>query len=273
MAISIPAILYGASLSAEYWSAALLHSVYLHNRKVSRATARTSFEGWHGYKPNLKGLRLFRSRVCVKRSGDRHAKLDRHDFTGIFLGFTATDNNVWYIDVNTGIVKTSHHAIFDEAWYLQVSRPPASQLLYNLGLMSEEDLELFEVPDLVNQATYPPCPTTYPELIHAVTPEIQLPLPFRLTAEPPSLAARLTNLTKNNVGHGCRIHMQTRPLRGRIKMQSQWTSISSPNGISFRCISPPMPIMQDLISNLSSKSLLTINSLVQGCVFDLIMSV
>ena len=121
MAVSVRAILYGASLSAEYWSAALLHSGYLHDWKVSRATGFTPFKGWYRYKPNLKGLRLFGSRVYVKRSGDRRAKLDRHDFTGIFLGFTATDNNVWYIDINTGIVKTSHHAVFDEAWYLQVS--------------------------------------------------------------------------------------------------------------------------------------------------------
>ena len=155
MAVYVRAILYGASLSAEYWSVALLHSVYFHNRKVSRATGHTPFEGLHGYKPNLKCLRLFCSRICVKRSGDRRAKLDHHDFTGIFLGFTATDNNVRYININTGIVKTSHHALFVEAWYLQVSRPPASQLLYDLGLMSETDLDTFQVPDVVDQATYP----------------------------------------------------------------------------------------------------------------------
>ena len=144
MAVSVCALLYGVSLPAEYWSAALLHSVYLHNRKVSRATSQKPFEGWHGCKPNLKSLRLFGSRVCVKRSGYRWEKLDCHDFTGIFLGLTATNSNVRYIDINTGIVKTSHHAVFDEAWYLQLSRPPASQLLYDLGLMSEEDLDTFK---------------------------------------------------------------------------------------------------------------------------------
>jgi hypothetical protein len=34
----------------------------------------------------------------------------------------------------SGIVKQSHHATFDEAWYLQPARPPAAQLLYDLGL-------------------------------------------------------------------------------------------------------------------------------------------
>ena len=53
MAVLVCALLYGASLSAEYWSDALPHSVYLHNRRVSQATARAPFVGWHRYKPNL----------------------------------------------------------------------------------------------------------------------------------------------------------------------------------------------------------------------------
>jgi hypothetical protein len=36
--------------------------------------------------------------------------------------------------LDLGIVKSCHHAVFDEAWYLQRSRPPAAQLLYDLGL-------------------------------------------------------------------------------------------------------------------------------------------
>jgi hypothetical protein len=41
---------------------------------------------------------------------------------------------VKYIDLNSGVVKTSHHATFNEAWYLQPTRPPAAQLLYDMGL-------------------------------------------------------------------------------------------------------------------------------------------
>ena len=39
-----------------------------------------------------------------------------------------------YLDTTSGIVKTCHHAVFDEAWYLQPTRPPAAQLLYDLGI-------------------------------------------------------------------------------------------------------------------------------------------
>jgi hypothetical protein len=105
----------------------------LHNRCVHSRTGVTPFEGWWGVKPNLRYLKLFGSRVCVKRTGDRRSKLDKHDFSGLFLGYTSTDQNIRYLDLNSGITKTCHHATFDEAWYLQDDRPPAAQLLYSLA--------------------------------------------------------------------------------------------------------------------------------------------
>ena len=92
-------------------------------------------EGWYGRKPDITHLKTFGSRVCVKRTGSRRCKLDRHDFTGIFLGYTATDQNIIYLDLDSGVVKSCHHAVFDEAWYLQPTRPPAAQLLYDLSIL------------------------------------------------------------------------------------------------------------------------------------------
>lgn len=137
LAIRARTLLYGSGLPAKYWSAALVHSVYLHNRMVHTATRKTPFEGLFGVKPDIGHLKLFGSRVCVKQTGKRRAKLDRHDFKGIFIGYTATDHNILYLDMESGIVKRTHHAQFDEAWYLQPSRPPAAQLLYSLGVQEE----------------------------------------------------------------------------------------------------------------------------------------
>jgi hypothetical protein len=138
LAVRTRTLLYGAGLPAKYWSSALLHSVYLHNRLVHKVTKKTPFEGFYGDKPDIGHLKLFGSRVCVKRSGTRRSKLDRHDFKGIFLGYSATDQNIIYLDLDSGVVKRSHHAKFDEAWYLQPSRPPAAQLLYSLGVAPDE---------------------------------------------------------------------------------------------------------------------------------------
>jgi hypothetical protein len=134
LAVCTWTLLYGAGLPAKYWSAAQQHSVYLHNWLVHTITKKTPFEALYGHKPDICHLKLFGSRVCVKMSGIRCGKLDRHNLKGIFLGYTATDNNIVYLDLNSGLVKRCHHAQFDEVWYLQNTRPPAAQLLYNIGI-------------------------------------------------------------------------------------------------------------------------------------------
>ena len=75
----------------------------------------------------------------MKWTGSRHCKLDQHNFKGIFLGYTTTDQNIIYLDLDSGVGKSSHHAQFDEARYLQPTRPPAAQLLYDFGVLPETD--------------------------------------------------------------------------------------------------------------------------------------
>jgi hypothetical protein len=106
--IKMRTLLYGSGLPVQYWSVALTHVVFLHNQLVHSKTKKTPFEGYYGAKPHLSGLKLFGSRVCVTRNGKRRGKLDRHNFTGIFLGYAATEQNIIYIDLTSGLVKTSH---------------------------------------------------------------------------------------------------------------------------------------------------------------------
>ncbi len=115
LAVKIRTLLYSSGLPAKFWSAALLYGVYLQNRIVHSATGSTLFESWFGQKPNLAYLKMFRSRVCVKRSSSCHCKLDLYNFTGIFLGYTATNHTIMYLDTITGIFKSCHHAVFGEA--------------------------------------------------------------------------------------------------------------------------------------------------------------
>jgi hypothetical protein len=134
LAIHACTLLYGLGLPAKYWSAALLYSVYLANCLVHTVMKKTPFEAFYGMKLDIVHLKLFGSRVCVKQSGIRCGKLDKHNFKGVFLGCTTTDHNIVYLDLNPGLVKQSHHAQFNKAWFLQDSRPLAVQLLYDLGM-------------------------------------------------------------------------------------------------------------------------------------------
>jgi hypothetical protein len=57
-----------------------------------------------------------------------------------FLGkYASTDQNILYLDLDMELVECSHHAQFDEAWYLQPHRLPTAQLLYDLGLEADDD--------------------------------------------------------------------------------------------------------------------------------------
>ena len=212
LAIRARTLLYGSGLPAKYWSSALIHSVYLHNRLVHKVTKKTPFEGFYGAKPDIRHLKLFGSRVCVKRSGSRRSKLDRHDFKGIFLGYSATDHNIMYLDLDSGVVKRSHHAKFDEAWYLQQARPPAAQLLYSLGVATEDvsysadglvqeppPQSDFRLPGTVEKVVvpWPPLPVpTLPTKCWAIPdrsmmlplPLNNLPMPMPATAHRPSTA-------------------------------------------------------------------------------------
>ncbi len=153
-------------------------------------------------KPDLQSLKTFGSRVGVKRTGNCSAKLDRHNFSGIFLGYTSTDQNIIYLDLDSGLVKRSHHATFDEAWYLQPSRPPASQLLYDLGLEAEDipvsekgpkivPLPVSDVPLTSDPAPWPPsfdyCKSA-PKWDVPFQPQM-LPLPLQEIALPCPIAA------------------------------------------------------------------------------------
>jgi hypothetical protein len=67
-------------------------------------TKKTPFEAFYGMNVDIT-LKLFGSRVCIKRSGIRCGKLNKHDFKGIFLGFTAMDQNIVYLELDSGLEK------------------------------------------------------------------------------------------------------------------------------------------------------------------------
>ena len=207
LGVTVRTLLYGAGLHAKFWSAALLHAVYLNNRRVHSAKKITPIEAWTKSKPNLNHLKIFGSRVCVKRTGNRRAKLDMHNFRGIFLGYTATDENIPYIDLDTGVVKTCHHATFDEAWYLQPQRPPVAQLLYDLGLkFIDEDVDETS-PLEMTIAPYPPLLTTIPS-----PPRLLTTLPNGKWGVPTSskmlhLPLRLTSVSSSQAATAARVQL------------------------------------------------------------------
>lgn len=55
--------------------------------------------------------------MVVWLPGKRAAKLDANTASGIFLGYTATDDNIYYQDYTTKKIKVATHVSFDKAGY------------------------------------------------------------------------------------------------------------------------------------------------------------
>jgi len=128
------ALLHSANLGPQYLSWALIHAVYLKNRLPHWSINKTPYEAYTGQKPDIKRVRVSGSPVVCRMPGRRHAKLDIHSAMGIFLGYTATDSNIYCQDNGTKRIKLTTHVTFDEAGYTNPpnSRSPTQQLLQHL---------------------------------------------------------------------------------------------------------------------------------------------
>jgi deoxyuridine 5'-triphosphate nucleotidohydrolase len=133
-------ILHSAEMGPEFWSYALMHAVYIKNRLPHSSIKTTPHEAFTGIKPDLSRLRIFGSRVYARMPGMRKAKLDSNTYKGYFLGYTATDKNVYYIDSDSGKIKIGTHVIFDEAHMSEPASkvPLAAQTLQRLGYSARE---------------------------------------------------------------------------------------------------------------------------------------
>ena len=104
------------------------------------STKLTPFQGFTGKRPDLSKLHIFGSRVYARKSGNCAAKLDNHAAEGIFLCFSAMDNNLYFIDDATGKIRMGQHVIFDKA-HMSVpagKAPLAAQALQRLGYYVKE---------------------------------------------------------------------------------------------------------------------------------------
>ena len=134
-------LLHSADLGSEYWSFALIHAAYVKNRIPHTFIRKTPYEALTGSKPNITNLRTFGCRVFVRKPNIKKAKLDYNTSNGIFVGYTATTKNIYYIDDASSMVKIGTHALFDEAHFTapRAKQPLAAQTLQTLGYSAFRD--------------------------------------------------------------------------------------------------------------------------------------
>ena len=95
-------VLYSADLGSEYWSYVLRLAVYIRNHLSHSSIKTIPFHELTWRKPDGTKRRFFGSRVCAHvLRVDKFPKLGHENTNGIFLGYKASDNNIYYEDDNS----------------------------------------------------------------------------------------------------------------------------------------------------------------------------
>ena len=112
------------------------------NRLSHTAINKTPYKAITEEQPDLTNLRTFGCCIFAKKLGKQPTKLDHHTLNAIFLGYTATTKNVYFIDDETRSVKTGVHCIFDESHFTvpKDKVPMAVHTLQCLGYRKPRDI-------------------------------------------------------------------------------------------------------------------------------------
>ena len=87
--------------------------MYLKNRSPTSAVDTTSYEAWHGRKPDLSHLRIIGSTAYVHVPKEKRTKLDTHSHKGILVGYEGTNQyKIW--DLTRNDVVVSRDVVFIE---------------------------------------------------------------------------------------------------------------------------------------------------------------
>ena len=136
---SCQCLLHAAGLGSQYWSYALNHAVYLANRLLHRSISMTPFQALHKRPPNLSHLRVFGSRCYFKNTKKNQKNMDISTGNGVFLGYTASDKNIYVLNNATNKILVASHISFDEAHMTSPTeqQPPMSQAMIQAGYKND----------------------------------------------------------------------------------------------------------------------------------------
>ena len=128
-------LLHAAGLTSEYWSFAMNHAVFLLNRLYHSTIGMTPHQSMFKTQPNLSDLKIFGSKCYFKHTKKNQKSMDIAGEAGVFLGYTATQKNVYVKSDKSNLIHTVLHKSFDEAFMTTPleAKPPMAQALQQAG--------------------------------------------------------------------------------------------------------------------------------------------
>ena len=108
-------LLHAAGLDSSHWSFALNHAVYISNRLYHLSLKMSPYQAMYNKQPDLATLKIFGSRCFYKHTKTNQKDLDLAGKEGTFLGYTATNKNIYVKSKQTDKIHIALHKTFDEA--------------------------------------------------------------------------------------------------------------------------------------------------------------
>ena len=129
------ALLRAADLGPEYWSYAMNHTAYILNRSYHSSIQSTPYYEMHKVQPSLSNLKIFGSKCYYTHTKTNQKALDNPGEAGIFLGYTATEKNIYVQSEKTKKIHIALHKSFDEAYMTDPTGtlPPMAIALQRAG--------------------------------------------------------------------------------------------------------------------------------------------
>lgn len=111
---SARSMMQSKGLPTHLWAEAVNTAVYVINRTVTADNEATSYELWHGKKPNIEHLRIFGSKAFVHVPKQFTKKFDARAKEVVFVGYQGDSENYRVFDPTTRRVSVSRNVTFDE---------------------------------------------------------------------------------------------------------------------------------------------------------------
>ena len=104
-----------AGLSKKYWAFTFSVAVNLENRTPTQSVVgKTPYEAWHGRKPIVKHLCLFRCLAFFHVPKEKQQKLDYRATPGIFVGYGISTKQYFVYDPLAKTLHRSRDVVFRE---------------------------------------------------------------------------------------------------------------------------------------------------------------
>jgi len=135
-------LLYEKKMPLKFWAEAVKTASYLLNRMTTRVLgAKTPYEIWYGFKPNVDHLKVFGSPCYVLQPEVKRRKLDQKADMGILIGYSTKSKayKIYDLKSNKVVIARDVKVAENGTWNWEAASDEETKQEYQIELDATED--------------------------------------------------------------------------------------------------------------------------------------